>query len=107
MNCLMIARGSTFSFTINLPEDYDISDAKAVWVTFMQSDKEVFTKTNADLDIDKNHISVALSQEDTLAFHSGHAVMQVRLLLVDDNALVQIPTTKVQIFDILKDGVIG
>ena len=39
-----IARGSTFDFTITLPEEYDISDAQVIWITFSQGDVEKFTK---------------------------------------------------------------
>lgn len=105
---MQIARGSTFDFTISLPEEYDISDAKAIWITFVQYDKEVFTKTAPnDLDVEENHIYCALDQEDTLKFIAGSAKLQVRILTSSDEAIVQEPPTKIIILDILKDGVIS
>lgn len=108
MNCMTIARGSTFDFTINLPDGYDISDAKAVWVTFVQYDKEVFTlKYPNDLDVEQNHIYCHLDQNDTLQFlGNGSAKLQVRILTAEDEAIVQEPPTEIHVLDILKDGVI-
>ena len=104
---MQIARGSTFDFTINLPDGYDISEAKAVWVTFVQYDKEIFTKELKDVRIELNHIYLHLTQEETLQFISGSATMQVRILTAEDESLVQQPITKIYICDVLKDGVIS
>lgn len=102
-----IARGSTFDFTINLPDGYDISDAKAIWITFVQYDKEIFTKELSDVTVEENHIYLKLTQEETLKFIRGSATMQVRILTAEDESLVQQPITQIHICDILKDGVIS
>lgn len=106
---LKIAKGSTTAFTLNLPEGMDISNAKEVWVTFEQDRKEVFnlSLTSHDLEVDENHIHVSLTQDDTLKFRTGEAIMQTRILTENDDSLVQFPMTKVEILPILKDGVIG
>ena len=104
MNTLFIARGSTFYFTINLPEGYDVTETKAIWLTFVQYNKEIFTIEKQDMILEDNHIGVALSQQDTLKFIKGSAEMQLRILKLDDNADVQEPPTKIQILDILKEG---
>lgn len=104
---MQIARGSTFDFTISLPEEYDISDAKAVWVTFAQGNQEKFTLDLTTLVLDHNKIKGHLDQNDTLSFYSGTAKMQTRILTSADEALVQEPITDIEVLDILKDGVIS
>ena len=104
---MQIARGSTFDFTISLPEEYDISDAKAVWVTFAQGNQEKFTLDLTSLTIETNKIKGHLTQDDTLSFYSGSAKMQTRILTSYDESLVQEPVTDIEILDILKDGVIS
>lgn len=105
---MQIARGSTFDFTISLPEEYDISDAKAIWVTFAQGNKEKLTMTlSSGLTVNRNKISGHLSQQETLSFYSGSAKMQTRILTAEDESLVQEPITSIEILDILKDGVIS
>ena len=104
---MQIARGSTFDFTISLPETYDISNAKEIWITFVQGNKIKIDKSLADVQASGNKISVHLSQEETLSFYSGSAKMQTRILTADDESLVQEPITPIEILDILKDGVIA
>lgn len=104
---MQIARGSTFDFTISLPEEYDISNAKAIWVTFAQGNKEKLTITLSSLTVNRNKISGHLSQQETLSFYSGSAKMQTRILTAEDESLVQEPITSIEILDILKDGVIS
>lgn len=103
---LQIARGSTFSFTLSLPEEMDISDAKQVWVTFTQNGKEKINKSIEDVTIDVNKIIVTLTQEETLSLHTGSAEMQTRILTHDDTSLVQYPIIDWEVVPILKEGVI-
>ena len=104
-----IARGSTFDFTISLPEEYDISDAKVVWVSFGQGKHEKFTKDkeSEDVIVSGNLIQVHLTQDDTLSFYEGQAEMQTRILTASDESLVQEPKTQITILPIIKDGVIS
>ena len=102
-----IARGSTFDFTITLPEEYDISDAQVIWITFSQGDVEKFTKGLADVTVAGNAIQVHLTQDDTLSLYDGQAQMQVRILTAADEALVQEPITNIEVLKILKDGKIA
>lgn len=108
-DCLIIARGSTKSFTLNLPEGYDISTAKEVWVTFEQDRKEILTLslTGGDITVEDNKINVHLTQDNTLIFRTGDALMQTRILTAEDDALVQFPMTPISIVRIAKDGVIS
>lgn len=103
-----IARGSTFDFTITLPEEYDISDALEVWVSFGQGKVEKFTKSlnDPDITVSGNLIQVHLSQEDTLALYDGEAQLQTRILTAARESLVQEPIINVNILPIIKDGAI-
>ena len=103
---MQIARGSTFDFTISLPDGYDLSDAKAIWVTLAQCNVEKMTKTLDDISVSENKIQVHLNQEDTLSFDPGSAKLQTRILTASDESLVQEPVTTIEILDVLKDGVI-
>lgn len=101
-----IARGSTFTFTLTLPEEYDITNAKQIWVTFMQKPETKIDKDISDLTIDENKIIVSLDQAETLSLRSGSATMQTRILMADDKSLVQYPMLTWEVVDVLKDGVI-
>lgn len=105
-NNLRIARGSTFSFTLSLPDDYDISNAKQIWVTFTQNGQTKIDKAIEDVQIDVNRINVSLSQSETLLLHTGNAQMQTRILTNDDESLVQYPMINWEVVPILKEGVI-
>lgn len=82
----------------------DLRNAK-VYLTYTQFGKLVLEKTNKDMEITKDTITVNLSQEETLAFKEGTVSMQLRYVMPDGKAdasdIMQIKATK-----ILKDGII-
>lgn len=64
----MAARGTTPTFTLTLRDTtIDLGAAQSVYVTFRQA-KRILTKTNNELDINGNIVSVYLSQAETLGF---------------------------------------
>lgn len=89
MSSISIARGSTFSFTIKLPMEYDLTNAKQVWVDFAQNNKNVIRLEKNDVRIANNLIMVDLTQDQTLAFNTGSARMQLRVLTENDQSLVE------------------
>ena len=101
---IRIARGSTFTCTLTLPEAYDLTDAIQVWVTFAQDNKEVFTLDKEELTIVTNVVTVRLSEAQTLSLVKGTARMQLRAKTSDEECLVQQPITEIKVLDILKDG---
>lgn len=103
---IKIARGSTFTCTLTLPETYDLTDAQQVWVTFAQNDEELFTIDKENLTINANVVTVRLSEAQTLSFESGVARMQLRAKTADEECIVQEPITEIKILEILKDGAI-
>lgn len=69
------------------------NEIQEIWVTYLQSGKPILTKTKESVTFEDNTeeqtctATVKLTQDDTLAFTSGSASVQVRLLLTDDTAL--------------------
>ena len=80
----MISRGTTPTYTLKLPNDIDLSEASAVYVTFTDLYfKKIIEKKDDELVIDTNTIDVYLTQEETLKFPTGEAQVQVNYLIVN------------------------
>lgn len=103
-----ISIGSTFDFTINFPEEYDLSNAAEVWVTFKQYNSIVMdlTLSHSDFTVSENHINIHLTQQQTNLFQTGEAQMQTRVRMDNEEALVQQPVTDINILGVIKEGVI-
>lgn len=105
---LNIARGSTFSFTITLPDDYDLTDAQQIWITFSQNNKVVLNIDVTSLSITLNVIEVTLTEGQTLQLKEDpkgiSTFMQLRGKLEDGSTIVQEPWTRVRVLGLLKDG---
>ncbi len=85
--------------------DIDLTDAR-VYVTYSQGrGQKVLEKTNEDLTITKDSISVTLSQEDTLRFSPGEVGIQIRYVLKGGTAGAS-SIFRTSAFVILKEGVI-
>lgn len=96
-------RGTTPTLKIYLM-GIDPDELKNIYVTMKQRNIER-TKTNKDIEIDGNVISVRLSQEDTLDFAAG--VVSVQLRATTHSGLAVASAIKnIKADDILKDGVI-
>lgn len=72
-----IPRATTPTFKLTLPEEYDLSDAANIYATFLANGKKV-TKTGSELDVQKNVVSVYLTQEETLSWRSGY-MLEIQL----------------------------
>lgn len=70
-------KGITPTFTLTLPEDIDLSFASHIYVTLGRKGKAILQKTEEDLDIDANIVSVFLDQAETLALPEGEVQIQV------------------------------
>lgn len=101
-------RGSTPTNTFTLP--MDLSQA-TVYISYEQGNRIVIEKTNADLTFAEDQqthtftITLALTQEDTLAFVPGEVLIQIRYVFPNGDADASniIRTTFERI---IKDGVI-
>jgi len=95
-------RGSTPTnvFDVNV----DLTDAK-VYVDYEQDGKIVLEKTGTDLTVATDSVTVVLSQEDTLAFHDGRVLIQLRYVdqfgTADASNIISTTAER-----IIKDGVI-
>ena len=79
-------RGTTPTYTFNLPETVDLTEASKVYVTFAKMNEEIiYTKENADLDISAQSVGVYLSQEETLALPNGQVKVQLNWLYAEGN----------------------
>ena len=76
-----------------------------MYVTYQQNGETVLEKTLEDVTVTETAITIALTQEETLAFSNGMVQIQIRAKFLDGAALASnILATSVE--KILKDGVI-
>lgn len=96
-------RGTTPTLTFTLPDDFDIA---ALFITFEQDGKQILEKCLDDVTVEGAKITLALSQDDTLAFTAPSDVkIQIRLKDGSGNALAS-RVIRTGVDAILKDGVI-
>ncbi len=82
----------TIQITIN---DIDLNEMQNIYVVFEQNGY-ILKKESSDLDIERNVISVLLSQEETLNFKEGTCNIQLRMITKGGVAIASpIKTTKV------------
>lgn len=94
-------RGTTPSHVFNV--DVDLTEA-TIFLTYCQGGKTVLEKTNEDLDITADSITVYLSQEDTLKFKDGVPV-EIQLRYVTPSGKADASNIMlVGVERILKDG---
>lgn len=97
-------RGTTVTLDIYIPSIKN-SDIKSLYVTIVQG-LAVVEKNIDDMKISDDKITVFFSQEDTLAFAVGSANLQIRGVTNSKNSFAS-AVKRVQILQILKDGVIS
>ena len=82
----------TIQITIN---DIDLNEMQNIYVVF-EHNGYILKKESSDLDIERNVISVLLSQEETLNFKEGTCNIQLRMITKGGVAIASpIKTTKV------------
>lgn len=78
----MIAKGCTCKNIFSIP--YNKNDIDSLFITYQQNGKTVFEKTIAECEFSEGHVSVLLTQEDTLKLNNESVVkMQIRIKLKD------------------------
>ena len=80
-------RGSTSEITLTVPESFDLTAAKAVYITFAQVGK-LLTKKSGDpgLEVEAHVCRVRMTQQETLGFSVGPVEIQLRWLMPDGTA---------------------
>lgn len=106
-----IIRGTTPTLTFNVKnEQMDLTQVAEVWITFKTKPGVKLVEKTYDLDdvtIDAGEktITLALTQEDTLAFADSNMLVQIRLRFNDGSSFAS-AIMEVVIGHILKDGAI-
>lgn len=72
---MIIGTTPTYKITIN---SIDMSTVRNIYITFAQGEGVEITKTGDEITIEQNVVSTKLSQEETLRFHEGIVLVQVR-----------------------------
>lgn len=78
-----IYQGTTPVISVKLSTELDLSSFKEVWVTFKMPESgriKTITMDRLEIDNEEKIISLALTQEETLAFTEKLVKVQVRLL---------------------------
>lgn len=97
-------RGTTPDVELIVP--YDTRLIERVYVTWTQEGQTVLEMDVADVIVGEGKIWLPMTQEDTLAFAPGFALMQVRAMFSDGSAVASAPATY-RIIDALKEGAIS
>lgn len=79
-------KGITPTFTLTLPEDIDLAFAQHVYVTLGRNGKAILQKSDEELTIEGNIVSVFLSQEETLALPAGQVQIQINWTYLEAGA---------------------
>ena len=92
-------RGTTPTFTFNVPDDVFLTEASNVYVTFAQMDETVvFTKESPDLTITDHSVQLYLTQEDTLKLPNGRVKVQLNWLY-EESGVTKRACTKITTID--------
>lgn len=101
-----IRRGTTATIEIIIPDDINVAEAEAMYVTVGQNDIPVIERSIEQLMIEGQTVRANLTQEETLALnHKINASIQIRLKLANGGAFASQKKT-VDVKDVIKEGVI-
>ena len=95
-------RGSTPTHVFTV--DLDLTDAN-IYVSYEQDGRVIIEKTGEDLTVTPNSVTTSLTQEDTLSFHPGEVLIQLRYVKPSGEADAS-NILRAQFERIIKDGVI-
>lgn len=98
-----IPRGTTPTNYFNV--DLDLTEADAIYITYVQKGEVVFEKDISDITVEAERLSVKLTQEDTLKLDEGEIEIQIRAKM-SDGTVVASNIVKTTASRVLKDGVI-
>ncbi|MDU6181182.1 MAG: hypothetical protein E6629_00830 [Anaerococcus vaginalis] len=83
--------------------DVDLTNASVLFITYKQNGKVVLEKSIDEVKIQKNDVSVYLSQKDTLLFTEGIVTIQIRAKF-SDGSVIASALIRTSTYEILKDG---
>ena len=83
--------------------DVDLTNASVLFITYKQNGKVVLEKDLQDVKIQKEVITVFLSQKETLLFTEGIVTIQIRVKFPDGSSIAS-SLIRTNVREILKDG---
>lgn len=83
--------------------DVDLTNASVLFITYKQNGKVVLEKSIDEVKIQKNIVSVYLSQKDTLLFTEGIVTIQIRAKF-SDGSVIASSLIRTNAREILKEG---
>lgn len=83
--------------------DVDLTNATVLFITYKQNGKVVLEKSIDEVKIQKNIVSVYLSQKDTLLFTEGIVTIQIRAKF-SDGSVIASSLIRTNAREILKEG---
>lgn len=83
--------------------DVDLTNASVLFITYMQNGKVVLEKDIREVKINKEVITVYLSQKETLLFNEGIITIQIRVKFPDGSSIAS-KLIRTSVYEILKDG---
>lgn len=96
----------TFVFQLDTPT-LDLTTLTQIWVTIEdgRDEQKTWDISNVTVDNENKTISLYLTQEETLAFATGTARVQIRML-TSNGAAIATDYSTIEIHNVLKKGVI-
>lgn len=96
-------RGTTPTLNFLFDMDLEQLNIAAFYLSFKQGNEIVLEKELQDLEIDKNKVSIQLTQQDTLKMNANNVVYIQGRIKVDNEAYAT-NIIKTTLSDILKEG---
>lgn len=90
-------RGTTPTFTFNLPDTVDLTEADGVFVTFSRKSYDaVFTKTGEDIEVSAHQVDVYLDQKETIRLPKT-VLIQLAWIYVDKGKVRRAETKIIEV----------
>lgn len=83
--------------------DVDLTNASVLFITYKQNGKIVLEKSIDEVTIQKEVVTVYLSQKETLLFNEGTVTIQIRAKFPDESTIAS-NLIRTSVKEILKEG---
>lgn len=101
---MAIARGTTPTITMTLPNTYNVSSADAAYMSFGQGQNDIFDIPNNRLTVTSGYVvSATLTQAETLKL-AGEAMVSIQLRWKKSGKAYATKKVSIDVEAIIKDG---
>lgn len=83
--------------------DVDLTNASVLFITYKQNGKIILEKSIDEVTIQKEVVTVYLSQKETLLFNEGTVTIQIRAKFPDESTIAS-NLIRTSAYEILKEG---